>query len=123
MPFHETSSLSSLFSSDNHLSPQLSNSDLASSHTDASVSYLFSINYCNCGSLLPKLDTLHVEAVISKPCIFTLVKTWLDSNIADTELCIPGYSIMQCDRNSKGCGILMYVKNYLPIALIASEII
>ena len=45
-------------------------------------------------------DTLCVEAVTTKPCITALVKTWLDPNIRDSELCIPGYSIVCKYRKS-----------------------
>ena len=82
----------------------------------------FTVYYCICRSLLPKLDMLRTEAATRNPCVIALVETWLDSNILDKELCIPGYSIVRCDRNRKGGGILMYVKNSLSITSVTLNV-
>ena len=43
-----------------------------------------------------------------------MTEIWLDGNISDNELCIPGYSVIRRDRNRHGGGIL-YIRSDLPI--------
>ena len=75
----------------------------------------FSILYTNCRSLLPKLDSLRVEALSSRPHVIALTETWIDSSISDHEIFIPGYSSVRKDRSRHGRGILLYITESITI--------
>ena len=49
--------------------------------------------------------------VIHKPDFFSIVETWLDSDIDDKELYVEGYVFFRRDRGSRGGGLLFYFKN------------
>ena len=54
-----------------------------------------------------------VRATCSAYCddIVCLVETWLCSNIQNTELYVPGYSVIRLDRNRHGGGVMIYVSD------------
>ena len=43
--------------------------------------------------------------------ILTLNETRLDNSISDSEVKIPGYDIVQCDRNRNGGGVAMFIRS------------
>ena len=52
------------------------------------------------------------------------METFIDSNVADNEINIDGYSIVKKNRNRHGGGVLLYVKDgidYSEITELASE--
>ena len=56
--------------------------------------------------------------------IMSVCETFIDSNVADNEISIDGYSIAKKDRNRHDGGVLLYVKDgidYLEITELASE--
>ena len=63
----------------------------------------------NARSLLPKLDNLKLECIVSNPHIVCISETWLDSTITDNELTINNYNLVRLDRNRHGGGIAVYV--------------
>ena len=67
--------------------------------------------YCNCRSLIPKLDELRVICQAYKPDVVCLVETWLSTDIFVSELFIPNYTIVRHDRNRHGGGVALYVSN------------
>ena len=67
--------------------------------------------YFNCRSLIPKLDELSAICQANKPDIVCLVETWLSTDIFDSELFIPNYTIVRHDRNRHGGGVALYVSN------------
>ena len=68
--------------------------------------------YCNCRSLLPKLDELILINSVDKFDTIFLTETWLHSNITDRVVNIQNYSIFRHDRHKcKGGGVAIYVKN------------
>ena len=69
--------------------------------------------YFNCRSLLPKFDELAALCSTNMPDVVCLVETWLCSDILDTEISIPNYSIVRLDRNRHGGGVAMYIRNSL----------
>ena len=69
--------------------------------------------YCNCRSLLPKIDELRVLAVDSRPDVIALVETWLDQDIRESEVAIPGYGLYRRDRSRRGGGLALYVSECL----------
>ena len=113
-PFHNCSSISNnWFPSDNSSIPDPENSQTYPSISSHSRQYC-SIMYCNCRSLTPKLDTLRVQAAASSPDIIALTETWLDPSISSSEIFIPGYISIRRDRNWRGGGILLYLKDSIP---------
>ena len=121
LPFHNCSTISSCNSfcslPQPPASPQIGGMDTAVSAIPCQLSLLYS----NCRSLVPKLDNLHAQANSLNPCITALTETWLDASISDHELCIPGYSVLCCDRNRWGSGVLLYVRSDLPILWTSSH--
>ena len=69
--------------------------------------------YFNCQSIVPKFDELVCLCLANKPSIVCLTETWLCSDILDSELHIPNYSIVRQDRNRHGGGVAIYVNNAL----------
>ena len=56
--------------------------------------------------------------------IMGVCETFIDSNVADNEISIDGYSIAKKNRNRHGGGVLLYVKDgidYSEITELASE--
>ena len=71
----------------------------------------FKILYCNARSLIPKIDALHAEVILENPDIICIVETWLSDEVNDTEIQIPGYSIIRKDRNRHGGGVCVYISH------------
>ena len=61
--------------------------------------------YFNARSLVPKIDELRLICASCNPDIVCVVETWLDGEIADTEVAIPNFSLTRLDRNRHGGGI------------------
>ena len=72
------------------------------------------ILYLNARSILPKLDELRVLCVVNSYDIVRVVESWLSNDIVNSELFIPGYTIVRKDRNRHGGGIIVFVRNSLP---------
>ena len=70
--------------------------------------------FSNVRSILNKRDELLAEVLISKPDIIGITETWIHSEISDSEIQIPGYSVFRQDRldtvNGRGGGVLLFVK-------------
>lgn len=69
------------------------------------------IMHLNIRSLIPKIDLLRAWVVLYKPNIITLSETWLNSNIPDTEINLPNYTLYRSDRSSRGGGVAIYVSS------------
>ena len=69
------------------------------------------IMYFNCRSLIPRLDELNAICQANKPDVVCLVEIWLSTDIFDSELFIPNYTIVRHDRNRHGGGVALYVCN------------
>ena len=67
----------------------------------------------NVRSLLPKLSELRILAAKAKPATLSLSETWLDETVTDSEVAIPGYSIIRKDQNRHGRGVCLYIRNDL----------
>ena len=91
-------------------------------HSDSSFAYktynMFSILYYNAQSLLPKLSELQLIAEAYSPNVICIVETWLNADILDREVSIPGYQIVRLDRNRNGGGVLMYVSCKLQFSVL-----
>ena len=45
-----------------------------------------------------------------------VAETWLDNTISDGKICIPGYSVVRCDRSDRqGGGTCLYYRTSLPV--------
>ena len=73
------------------------------------------ISYLNTRSILPKIDTLRLEMKDKPFDIFSASETWLKPDISDSEIGLPGYSIIRMDRENKvGGGTAIYVRDGIP---------
>ena len=66
------------------------------------------IAHLNIRSLVHKTDSLRLEGIDSKTVdILTLSETWLDGNICDTEINLPGFVCVRQDRTDIKEGYLL----------------
>ena len=71
------------------------------------------VMHFNCRSLLPKVDKLRTAVKSVKPLFIATTETWLNNGISNTEVDINGYCIERHDRNSRGGGVAIYIKDGL----------
>ena len=69
------------------------------------------IGCLNIRGLLSKMNELKMILDECKFDIMGVFETCIDSNVADTEISIEGYSIFKKNRNRHGGGVLLYVKD------------
>ena len=69
--------------------------------------------YLNINSILPKLDELKTIAGNTKAAVIGITESKVDNSISDSEVGIPGYCVLLCDRNRNGGGVAYYVKQDL----------
>ena len=112
LPFHDCSHLS--FSSSSSI---LNKSDSAHSPKNSKCS----IYYTNCRSLPPKIDELRVQVASCNPEIVAITASWLDPSITNSEIMIPGYMTYRRDRNRNGGGLVLFVKDSLPVSSISTH--
>ena len=51
-----------------------------------------------------------------------IVETWLDHNISDNEIHLPGFQLYRLDRNCHGGSILMYAQYNLIVNVLPSRL-
>ena len=66
--------------------------------------------YFNARSIVPKLDELLTLVQCEHPDVICIVESWLNSDILDSEISIPGYQVFRKDRNRHGGGVLVYTR-------------
>jgi len=64
--------------------------------------------YYNARSLFPRLDHIKIEYMEHDVCI---TETWLDDDISDSELFVPGFVTVRLNHCRHGGGIIMYIKS------------
>lgn len=69
--------------------------------------------HLNVRSLRNKLSELQLIANQAKVAVMSVTESWFDESIANTEVSIPGYSIIRKDRNCCGGGVCMYIRDDL----------
>ena len=74
-------------------------------YTIPGTSKQISIVYYNARSLVPKYDELCASTVTYKPDI-SIVETWLNKDISNEELDIPGFMLHHKDRRRHGRGCI-----------------
>ena len=113
LPFFDSSTLTleESMASNSPSYPDTSDSSICSAHPPR----LLKILYTNCRSLPPNLDSLRAYAASHTPDIIALCETWIDDTISDFEIFIPEYFVIRRDRNRHGGGVLLYIKENIPI--------
>ena len=66
--------------------------------------------HININSLLPKIDELKCIANKTKAAIVGITESKLDHTVPELEFDLPGYDILQCDRNKNGAGVFLLHK-------------
>ena len=74
--------------------------------------------YFNTRSIVHKVHELIAFCLLQNPDIVCVVKTWLDSDVQNAEICIPNYELVCLDRNRHGGGVAIYVANHLPFSVV-----
>ena len=69
--------------------------------------------HLNINSILPKLDELKTIAGNTEAAIISITESKVDNSISDSNVEIPGYCILRCDRNRNGGGLACFVKQDL----------
>ena len=76
----------------------------------------FKVLYYSAISLIPKLSYLSAECNVHRPAVVCITESWLDPDICDFEMSIPGFNIIRHDRNRHGGGVCVYVNSYRVIS-------
>ena len=74
---------------------------------------VFIFLHLNINSTLSKLDELKTIAGKTKAAIIGITESKVENSISDSEVEIPGYCILQCDRSRNGGGVACYVRQDL----------
>lgn len=69
------------------------------------------ISHFNIRSLINKFEVLKEHILSNNYDIFTLSETWLSEEIKDYVIKIPGYTIFRQDRERRGGGVAIYIRN------------
>ncbi len=69
--------------------------------------------HINIRSLTPKREQIEHLLCDSNIDILGLSETWLSSSSPEAVTLLPGYSVFRQDRNGRGGGVLLYIKNSL----------
>ena len=75
------------------------------------------IFHLNVRSLVSKIDEMRVFCETHRPHVLSLNETWLDSSISDSEIQLPGYSLVRRDKTRRNGG-LIYVSSNLDYKVI-----
>jgi len=69
--------------------------------------------YTNANSLWGKRDEFRERVRITDPHIIGVTETWLQPDIRDAEVAIAGYNLYRKDRQERGGGLALYIKDDL----------
>ena len=105
----------------NPLSPPKSHPNSNSDHCSCLNAGTLSILYFNARSLIPKFDELCLLVETHQLDIVCIVETWLDHNISDNEIHLPGFHLYRLDRNCHGGGVLMYAQHNLIVNVLPTQ--
>ena len=81
----------------------------------------FQILSMNCNSAIGKLDLIKSYTKAYDPDIISMTETKLNQNFDDNELLGDDYTIWRNDRDSRGGGVLVAIKNSSKISVLSSE--
>jgi len=65
----------------------------------------------NIRSLCNKQNDFALFLDVESPDVVCVTETWLHADIPDSLLCCKGYNVIRCDRNGRGGGVAMFVRN------------
>ena len=74
----------------------------------------FKISHLNVRSITHKMDSIRLLLKDNTLDVFTVSETWLSPKVTDAEITIPGYSVVGKDRNSRGGGVAMFIRDGIP---------
>ena len=74
----------------------------------------FKISHLNVRSITHKMDSIRLLLKDNTLDVFTVSETWLSPKVTDAEITIPGYSVVRKDRNSRGVGVAMFIRDGIP---------
>ena len=83
-------------------------------------SNMLQIIYFNVRSLLPKVSELQLLCLTENPDVVCVTETWLDVDVDDCEIEIPGYLCCRLDRNRHGGGLITYFKSTMDYKCVLS---
>ena len=112
LPFAECSTINSTIAS-------LSSSTITELSTTSSNDAGLTLYYCNCRSLLPKMDDLRILVNSVNPDLLALTETWLASDIMEIEVRLEGYRMFRRDRDRHGGGVAIYVSDCISVASVS----
>ena len=73
----------------------------------------FKISHLNVRSITLKMDSIRLLLKDNSLDVFIVSETWL-SKVTDAEITIPGYSVVRKERNSRGGGVAMFIRDGIP---------
>ena len=71
-----------------------------------------SILLSNARSLFNKFDEIELRINQYKPSIIVFIETWLSDEVPDAAIALEGFSTFRNDRNSRGGGIVCYLRDH-----------
>ena len=99
--------------------------DLASAHIspqhNPARSPILKILSANCRSLTSNVDALRAYTASYNPDIVALCETWLDETVKDIDIFLPNYYVIRRDRNRRGGGVLLYLRDNICTSSIYSH--
>ena len=93
-----------------HSLPNTHHNDLSTDFNDNPVTQLYTC-LLNTRSVANKLSKFQGFVYSSDFSIVCITETWLNSDIFDNEILPSGYSIYRKDRDSRGGGVLLAIKD------------
>ena len=69
--------------------------------------------YLNINSILSKRDEIRFNANKTKAAIIGITESKLDHTVPDSEVNLPGYDVLQCDRNRNSGSVAYYIRKDL----------
>ena len=119
LPFSECSSPSFTTNNDTSRETERSNESIVSDDLDVVKNEInklqlqkgLKLGHLNCLSLKKHIDEIRSLVNSCGMDIMTLSETHLCSDTDDSELCIPGYTILRRDRNKFGGGVANFIRN------------
>lgn len=76
------------------------------------------LSHLNVRSLLPSFAAFRDLLLNKNYDVCCLSETWLDYNITNDHVRIPGYSLVRRDRGTRGGGVAIYIREYLHFKVI-----
>ena len=99
-------------------SPGINHQNCSIYSTEFRIVRGFKIAHLNVNRLRNKLDDIQNLLSLHSFHVLTISETWLNSDISDDEIAIPGYSTIRKDRHSvhKSCGggLIAFIRNGIP---------